>query len=99
MDKLDEMVFLAIGRAQMCWKEFPTGASDEDRAYEVGKQLVTAIREYMQEKTQQPAPTYVPYPVYPLYPYNPLFPYQWICGPEQVKITWNADTAANPKGY
>lgn len=97
MDRLDELVYLAIGRAQMCWKEFPTGASDEDKAYEVGKQLITAIREYMQEKAQEPtqqqqAPTYIPYPVCPVYPYNPLVPYQWICGSEQIKVTLSNKT-------
>lgn len=95
MDKLDEQVFLAIGRAMAC--------TDEEKAHEIGKQLVAAIREYMQEHTQPQQPTYVPYPVYPLYPYNPLIP-QWVCGTKQVEIICNAGTVAgnytvcNPKG-
>jgi hypothetical protein len=86
MDRLDEQVFLAIGRAMVC--------TDEEKAYEIGKQLVAGIREYIQEHTQPQPPTYVPYPVYPCNP--PIIPYQWFCGTEQIKITLDANTVCNP---
>ena len=97
MDRLEELVYLAIGRAQMCWKEFPAGEPDDDRAYEIGKQLIATIRKDKEEEpVQQPALPIFPYAGYP-YPYNPLLPpYRWISNTtKEIKVTWNAENTGD----
>jgi hypothetical protein len=47
MDKLEEQVHLAIGRASMCWSEIPTGAYNDQQASKIATDLIAYIREYM----------------------------------------------------
>jgi hypothetical protein len=34
----------------MCWKEFPAGEPDNEKAQEIGKQLIAFIRKYVKQE-------------------------------------------------
>jgi hypothetical protein len=40
MNKLEKIIYTAIGQASMCWSETPTGVFDEKLANEIAKKLV-----------------------------------------------------------
>lgn len=48
--RLREMVFLAIGRAGMCWSEIPVGTFDDVKAQQLGEELLKAIQDLQQGK-------------------------------------------------
>lgn len=44
MEKFEEQIFQAIGRASMCWSEIPTGIYDSTEATKIGSDLVTLLQ-------------------------------------------------------
>jgi hypothetical protein len=49
MDKLEELVYVSIGHASMCWSERPKGVFDGAEARKVAEELLKGIREHEQE--------------------------------------------------
>jgi hypothetical protein len=45
MKDLEELVYLTIGRASMCWSEIPRGVFDDQEASRLGKALMEAIEQ------------------------------------------------------
>lgn len=43
--RLRELIFLAIGRAGMCWSEIPSGTFDDAKAQQIGEELLNAIHD------------------------------------------------------
>lgn len=48
MDTLEELVYISIGHASMCWKERPKGEFDGAEADKVAKALLQGINEHVQ---------------------------------------------------
>ena len=48
--RLRELVFLAIGRAGMCWSEIPPGTFDDAKAQQIGEELLKAIQMLLREE-------------------------------------------------
>jgi hypothetical protein len=53
MDKLQELVFLAIGKASMCWSETPTGVFNDVEASKIARGLMIAIQEQVNEEIKR----------------------------------------------
>ena len=49
-DKLEELIYISLGRVSMCWSEIPKGVFDSTRAAELGRELLKAIEEYTKEE-------------------------------------------------
>jgi hypothetical protein len=49
-DKLEELIFINLGRASMCWSETPTGVFDSNTAVELGREIIKAIEEYIERQ-------------------------------------------------
>jgi hypothetical protein len=47
MDKLEELVYQALGQASMCWSERPKGVFDSEQACQIGETLMKAIRQHV----------------------------------------------------
>lgn len=43
MNRLQELIFIALGEASMCWSERPSGVFESDRAVEIGNKLIQDI--------------------------------------------------------
>lgn len=44
---LREMVFLALGKVSMCWSETPKGVFNDERAVQIGEELLQSIDAYV----------------------------------------------------
>ena len=51
MNKLEELVFQALGEASMCWDETPKGVFESSKAKEIGEKLLRSIRTYYGKET------------------------------------------------
>jgi hypothetical protein len=51
--RLEELVYLTLGRASMCWSEIPKGVYDDECAHRLGEELLRAIYQHEQETTQR----------------------------------------------
>ena len=49
-DKLEELIFISLGRASMCWSEIPKGVFDSTTAAELGREILKAVEEYTKEE-------------------------------------------------
>jgi hypothetical protein len=49
-EKLEELIFTALGEASMCWTETPHGIFDSTRAKEIGDKLVIDILQLSKEE-------------------------------------------------
>jgi hypothetical protein len=49
-DKLEELIYISLGRASMCWSEIPKGVFDSTRAAELGREILKAVEEYTKDE-------------------------------------------------
>lgn len=49
-DKLEELIYISLGRASMCWSEIPKGVFDSTTAAELGREILKAVEEYTKEE-------------------------------------------------
>ena len=49
-EELRELVYINLGRASMCWSEIPKGVFDSTKAAKLGKEIMEAIDEYVEEE-------------------------------------------------
>ena len=45
MRDLDELIFIKLGEASMCWEPIPTGVFDSSNAKRIGDELVQKLKE------------------------------------------------------
>lgn len=49
MNALEELVFVSLGRASMCWSEVPSGVFDSVEARAIGEELIKTIEKEKDE--------------------------------------------------
>lgn len=53
MNRLEELVYLVVGRASMCWSEIPRGVFNDTEAKKIAEELIAAIDKHVNEKIKE----------------------------------------------